>query len=142
MTEIDSTELIRYARTWLDTPWQHNQCCRGVGVDCIRFAVDCYAHMGLYTGEIYHYQRQPRDNSLKNYLATLPTLREQPSASEVKAGQLLLFRVGGVPHHVGIATSDTTFIHADSRPHHMRVIEQPFLKWKKRIVSKFNAYSE
>lgn len=141
MQEINYTELIEYARTWIGTPWQHNQCCRGSGVDCIRFTMDCYVKFGVDVGEIQNYQRQPRGNSLRDYLKGLPGLIEQNPMSDIKPGQLLLFRVKKVPHHVGIATSEDTFIHANNARSNAGVVEQSLDRWRGRIVSKFNLYA-
>lgn len=140
MNEIDYDKLITYARTWIDTPWHHNQRCIGVGVDCIQFALACYDYMGLRVGDPVNYHRRPRGNSLQDYIASLPDVVLQPEDSEIKKGQLLLFRIRQVPHHVGIATSSDTFIHSDESKAIRRVVEAPLGKWRRRLASKYNAY--
>lgn len=138
--ELDAVKLIAYARTWIGTPRYHNQCKKGVGVDCINFAMDCYGHFGLHTGDKFNYSRQPRGNSLLNYLASLNDIIIQDELSEVKPGQLLLLRVRKVPHHVAIAVDADTMIHANASPGIRKVIEEPIGKWKRRISAKYTPY--
>jgi len=140
MIEINRQDIVEYARTWIDTPWQHNQCAKGCGVDCIRFAIDVYDHFGMYTGDIRNYTRQTRGNELRDYLASLPSLIKQPDEANIEPGQLLLFKVKKIPRHVGIATGEGNFIHADMSSAVKRVVEQPFRRWKHRIAAKYVGY--
>ena len=133
--EISKTQqLIEEARSWKDTPWQHNQACKGYGVDCIRFTMSVYAKFGVNVGQLGNYSRKPRGNQLVDYLETLPstTLKD---VNSIKPGDLLVFRVARVPHHVGIATTKKTFIHADSGSN--KVLEQELGRWEKRISAVF-----
>lgn len=137
MKEIDANQLIQYARTWLGTPWVHNQCCLGHGVDCIRFVMECYSHFGAYPGEYDNYDRQPRANSLINYLSGLPSTFLVGEKEGIAPGQLLVLKVKKIPHHVAIATSKGTMIHADSSSYVKRVVEQDLDRWEHRIAARF-----
>ena len=137
MKEIDAEKLIDYARTWLNTPWVHNQCCLGHGVDCIRFVMECYSHFGAYPGEYDNYSSQPRKNSLVDYLSGLPSTFLVDEKEKVAAGQLLVLKVKKIPHHVAIATSEGTMIHADSSSYVNRVVEQDLGRWESRIAVRY-----
>ncbi|MGL6339820.1 MAG: NlpC/P60 family protein [Waterburya sp.] len=125
---MDSQDLIvSNARDWLGTPWRHNQRAKGVGVDCVQFAIASVEALGVDVGSQFNYYRIPQGNSLKDYLDRLPNLR---ITSEISKGNLLLFRIAGVPHHIAIATSPTTMIHASNN---LGVVEHSIGAWMRKI---------
>jgi cell wall-associated NlpC family hydrolase len=124
--------IVTEARTWLGTPWMHNQRAKGLGVDCVQFAIASVEPFGVEVGEKFNYYRTPRGNSLLEYLDKLPSTKR---VSEIKKGRLLVFKIRGAPHHVGIATGDNTFIHACTRAG--KVIEQTLSVWERKVVAIF-----
>jgi cell wall-associated NlpC family hydrolase len=122
--------IVANARTWIDTPWMHNQKAKGLGVDCVQFAIASLEPLGVETGEPFNYYRTPQGNSLLEYLDNLPSTRR---VEQIEAGRLLVFEIAGVPHHVGIATGENAFIHACSRAG--RVIEQTIGAWGRKVVA-------
>jgi len=59
-------QAIDVARTWLGTRWRHQQCSKGVGVDCIHFIAGVARELGLpgaaaffATPEYQNYGRMP-----------------------------------------------------------------------------------
>lgn len=141
MNPINPQELVEYARTWIGTPWHHNQCCKGVGVDCIRFTNDCYSHFGANTGEIANYQRAINDDRLLDHLDSLPSTVRLEDDTPIQPGELLVFRTLKIPRHVGIATREGWFIHADNFQYAMKVHEQRMARWESRIVARYVFYS-
>ena len=123
--------LLTEARSWVGTPWQHNQACKDGGVDCVQFVRAVYKAIGADVGKTQNYYRQPVGNSLLDYLDSLPhTYR----VDAVAPGSLLVFKIGGVPHHVGIAVDENTFIHASQKA---GVVEQTLGAWKRKLVAIF-----
>lgn len=39
-------DIVSEAMTWLRTPWQHRQRCKGAGVDCVMFLAEVYEAAG------------------------------------------------------------------------------------------------
>jgi cell wall-associated NlpC family hydrolase len=125
-------QIIDNARQWLGTPWKHNQQALGLGVDCIQLAIATFAALDIYTGEIVNYYRVPKGNSLLDYLDSLPNTNR---IEKIQPGTILLFKVGGIPHHVAIATSETTMIHACQRAG--KVVEHSIGAWERKLVAVF-----
>lgn len=131
MKTVNVPELIEYSRTWLDTPWQHNQRCRGVGVDCVQLVVDIYQHAGLDIKNPPNYPRSPRLTTIEGQINSLAEFIE---VDKMQPSDMLLIRTGNIPHHLGIVMSENSFIHADNSTMVGRVIESPIDLWSRRIV--------
>lgn len=107
------------AREWLGTPWQHNQQCKGYGVDCIRFIEAIASEAGFPVGEIpSNYSRSASETGLLDHLnrhAIALPLNEDAIGED----EILVFKFGGVPHHLGFSTQlpdgRVGMIHASSR---------------------------
>lgn len=124
--------VVTAAREWVGTPWHHNQRCKGVGVDCVQFIAAIAHDVGVDIGRIENYYRTPEGNSLIASMQSLEGLRE---VSVIEPGVILVFQIGGVPHHLGIAT-ENGMIHADSKV--KRVVEISNLGfWKRLLVATF-----
>lgn len=123
-------KIVKEALTWLDTPWQSNQACKGVGVDCIRLILQIYQNVGVNTGKRYNYYRTPVGNSLVNHIDSIPATSE---SNNLEVGCLLIFYIAKVPHHTGIYLGDGKFIHA-SQVSKKVVVATLGDKWKKRIA--------
>lgn len=126
--------ILIEARRWKGTPWHHNQKCRGVGVDCVRFIEGVFKDgLGIEFGNIGNYARMPEGDSLLSFMKGLDCLTEIP-LTEISRGDLLLFRLGKIPYHVGISNGQG-MIHADS---HFGVVEINNLgRWEQRLIAGF-----
>lgn len=125
-------ELVENARTWIGTPWMPNQRARGLGVDCIQFlfAIVDALNLDLDT-KTDNYYKVPKRNS---FLKSLEEIRWLRTVNKPVAGTFALFSIKGIPQHVGIISSDSSFIHASLR---FGVTEQPLEFWSRRIVRLF-----
>lgn len=124
--------IIESAREWLGTPWQHNQRCKGVGVDCVQFIAALAEEQGIKIGPIENYYREPQKDELFWHLRCIAGLEE---VSFTEPGDILLFRVGGIPRHLGVAT-ERGMVHADAKVG--RVVEISNLGfWERLIVARF-----
>ncbi len=112
--EIRKT-LIDEARTWLGTPWKHNQRVKGHGIDCVNFLHEIASVSGIELPAIpKRYTRNVVGNSISSYLSQV---FKPITLAQCQSGDILVFHWGNTGHHVGIVTGTTpciTFIHADN----------------------------
>lgn len=102
------------ARRWIGTPFRKGAAILGAGVDCVHLALEIYREAGLPITDTFG------DYSLDGgrHLETskvVSWLKESPHFKRVECdepGDLILFRIGGVEHHVGVGVSGSTFVHA------------------------------
>lgn len=101
------SEIIRVARTLLGTPFHHQGRLKGVGVDCVGLIVCVCRELGVPHIDCLSYERHPDGVTL------LAKLRENMIEVPVKdrePGNVITFRIGRFPRHVGIIT-DYGLIH-------------------------------
>jgi cell wall-associated NlpC family hydrolase len=116
-TSWDHARLIQVARRWLGTPFVPHACIPQAGVDCVQLVAAIYWETGAID------DRQFPDYTMdggehRNSSQVLEWLeastrfeRLMPGAS-VQTGDLACFRMGRVPHHVGLVLQPPLFIHA------------------------------
>lgn len=118
-------QIIAEAKTWLGTPWHHNQCLKRVGCDCVNFPHAVYKACGIPMPNLFNYSRTPKGEKILNYLDECLKLvgvaedlydwsdryRDkaiplQDLIDNSQPGDLLIYsRVfGGVPGHLAIKT--------------------------------------
>lgn len=106
----DIERLISIARSWINTPWQHNQKTKGIGVDCVRFLEQVAIEYGVDIPPLPdHYSRLVENEAMLDYLSQHFRLVTQRG---LQAGDVILFKPKGLFNHIGLATSPTTVIHA------------------------------
>jgi len=96
---IKPSQIVTEAREWIDTPFHHQACVKGVGVDCIQLVVGVLDSLGVKVSVPKGYAREP-DGTLDRELFR----RLKPI--DMQEGALLLFRIRSNPQHVAIATKD------------------------------------
>ena len=128
-------QILTEARSWIGTPWHHNQACKGVGVDCARLYQAVLASLGVES-RLENYTRRGEGGSLLRQIRQFDCLVELPSADYREPGDLLVFLVGVESGHIGICNGHG-MIHADQRLD--KVCEIPDLgeRWRKRICAVF-----
>lgn len=125
-------KIITEARTWLGTPYRHNQAAKHLGIDCVQFARVCCEHVGIPQVVYENYYQTPIKDTLLQIFKEHPNFQE---IAEIEPGCVLVFRIAGIPHHIGIATSTTDMIHTDFK---VGVVEHPLGDtWHNRIVGLF-----
>ena len=116
--------LIGECASWLGTPFHPHGRTKGAGVDCVGLAAQIYIALGLI-----HEFKPPTytvggadlmsKSAIEEFLTCLPELRPvfgtetrlQTIGCEIIPGDLLVFQMGRVTHHVGLAMSETEFLH-------------------------------
>lgn len=130
---IETSEILRIARSWLDTKFHHQGRKKGVGVDCIGLIVGVATELGLQPTDQLNYARQPDESALKT------ALENNLQSSELQVGAITLFAIEGRAQHVGIITDchGLGVIHAYAQAR--KVVEHALdEEWKKRVVATFS----
>ena len=123
-------QIIKAARTWIDTPYHHQARIKGVGCDCIGLVIGVCWELGLIDFDIGNYDRTPDSTMMMELLDHHCTRTEDPSP-----GDLLVFRIRKNPQHVGILT-DSGIIHAYQSVG--KVVEHGLDDWwHDRIIASF-----
>ena len=95
--------VVNEARSWLGTPWGHNQCVKGNQVDCVRFVNAVAQSCGIVCGDLpKEYARLSNGIDIINYL---DQWFKPKSIDDLKDGDILVFKYWGRPHHVALATT-------------------------------------
>jgi hypothetical protein len=127
-----AADVIREARRWIGTPWEHQGRRLGEGVDCVGVAIGAGAALGLVERDYRSYARTPDPRVL---LAHISAYCERVSTPE--PGAIGLFRWRRDPQHVGIfgdSPEGLTLIHAWERVG--RCVETTFdSRWRVRLMS-------
>ena len=106
--------IVDEARTWINTPYHHHAHVKGVGVDCAQLVYEVARNVGIvihkelpddYSQEWNIHNREERMLNYMEELGCRLTLTPAP-------GDIVAFKVGRAYGHVGILTSDNTFVHA------------------------------
>lgn len=106
---------------WIGTPFHPHACARGAGVDCVNLAAAIYHEAGIIEA-IPEFPPYSMDGGkhlgksiLSAVLASLPGF-EQVGKESVYSGALLVFNLGRVTHHIGVALDEKKFVHALQGP--------------------------
>lgn len=132
---ITGKDIIKIAKTYLDTPWKHQGRVKKVGIDCAGLIVKVMEELGLdISFDLIAYERIP--DGLK--LAQLCNENgKQKTFNEVEDGDVLLFNVLGNPQHLGFYVKENGidyFIHAYGDKSVNKVcIMRLDSKWKNRL---------
>ncbi len=134
--------VVAEARSWIGTPYLHQQSARGAGTDCLGLLRGVWrAVVGPEPQALPAYTMDWAEPSGSEVLmaAACRWLVPKPMAAE-DPGDVLLFRMrdGSIAKHLGIGAevgARPSFIHAYSGH---GVIESPLsAPWRRRIVARF-----
>lgn len=137
---IRRDDIVRAARAWVGTPYQHQASLRGIGCDCLGLLRGVWRevvgpepeHMAPYAPSWAEIEGRERllDAAARHLVPATDTL--------ILPGNVLIFRwKDGVPaKHCGIATSHARFIHAHDGASVAEVALVP--SWRRRIVARFD----
>lgn len=132
-TTVTRAEFVAEALTWMGTPYAHQGRIKGAGVDCIGLVIGVCHALKISTYDITGYTRRP-DGSLR---ATMETQLELIPVSTAQAGDVLLFKFGSVPVHVGILTDENTLVHAYS-PNRKVISNSLDARWRGLIAGAYH----
>ena len=97
---ITPADLVAEARTWIGTPWRHQQRHKGMGADCGGFILGCLWALDYPPARGYDYKNYsdiPDTGTLRAICDRL--LDRTPSYAP---GDVVMMRLGGAPQHLGI----------------------------------------
>ena len=109
--------LVQVARRWLGTPFIPHACIPGAGVDCVQLVGAIYWETGAIDDPRFpDYTMDGGEHRISSQVlewleASTRFERLTPGAA-VQTGDLACFRMGRVPHHVGLVLQPPLFIHA------------------------------
>lgn len=109
--------LIHAARRWLGTPFVPHACLPQAGVDCVQLVVAIFWETyGIDDRQLPDYTMdggEHRDRSqVLEWLDASPRFERLVDGAPVRTGDVVCFRLGRVPHHVGLMLAPPIFIHA------------------------------
>ena len=107
MTPLDlRAQLQLEALRWLGTPYHHQACVLGAGVDCLMLLVAVFQEVGALPRGFDPRPYSPQwhlHRSEEVYLAGLDAwLRPLPDGAPVQAGDVLVWRFGRTFSHAGL----------------------------------------
>lgn len=102
----DRAAIVDEARSWIGTPFQHQQSLRGVGCDCIGFVRGVARGVGMNdpfaSGEAMKYFGYGRTPEPKAFRAACAAFLLPIGRGDVLPGDILTFRFGPDPMHFAI----------------------------------------
>jgi len=116
-TSWDQARLIQVARRWLGTPFVPHACIPGAGVDCVQLVAAIYWETGAVDGrQLPDYTMDGGEHRISSqvleWLETSTRFVRLAPGDPVQVGDIACFRMGRVPHHVGLILQPPIFIHA------------------------------
>lgn len=139
---VSRVDIIREARAWIGTRWQHQQFTKGVACDCIGLIGGVALAVGIPgseawrdTPEYHNYGRQPDPALL---LRGCDLLMARIEVADAIIADVLVFRFRQEPQHFGlISQQDPPYIiHAYAQAR--RVTEHRMDDvWRRRIVAAY-----
>lgn len=146
MSTTDNELIVTEALTWVGTPYHHQACVKGVGVDCAMLVAGVANAVGIEVlNTPTNYSTQWNLHNEDPWL--IRVLEEygckQVPIEETKPGHIICFKVGHTFGHLGIMVSDTTFVHAciqrKSRGSELGVVTHVTLgaEWKRRHLATY-----
>lgn len=133
-----SEEAVTAARAFLGTPYRHRASVIGAGCDCLGLLRGVWRELyGREPMPVPAYRADMRDPHYAGALRRAAETLLVPDTGEVRAGQVVLFRLGGMADakHCGIMVGPDRFIHAQER---LGVVEANLTEaWARRISGRF-----
>lgn len=114
---LKQARLVEAARRWLGTPFHPHACLQAVGVDCVNLLTAILKEAGAIDGWSFpNYSMDGgnhQDNSqVVQWLDAHPRFERLAPEVIIQPGDVLCFRFGRVPHHVGLLLESNRFLHA------------------------------
>lgn len=105
-------ELRAVASGWIGTPFRAHCRRKGLGVDCVNLAAAIYMECGLLRE--FNPPRYTMDHALHSEESLVTPWVEASGrfkpASDVRPGDLLVFKIHRTTHHVGVAVGPAHFV--------------------------------
>lgn len=137
--EMIRQQIVKEARSWIGTPYQHQAKLKGIGVDCAMLIAQIGQNIGLLDPSklVPNYSKQwhihNRDEKLKDILLDYGFI-EIP-ISKAKSGDVLGFKYGRVMSHLAIRTPRENIIQASIETG--KVTESTYDDMKSHLITAF-----
>lgn len=111
-------KIVEVSRSWLDTPYHHKARVKGLGVDCAQLCAGIALEMEFITEEeIDAVEDYDAEFHVHNDEERLHHIIEGFGCTEViigkrQAGDIVTFNIGRSCGHLGILTTENSFVHA------------------------------
>lgn len=111
-------QIVDCARSWLGTPWQHQQRAKGLAVDCAGLIIGVARELGLVDAEfdVNGYGRRPSGELIDLCAHYLDPVAQ----ADLQPGDVVVVSIYREPQHMGIAADyahgGLSLIHAASKP--------------------------
>lgn len=132
LDDVERAALVAAVRAQVGTKFRHRGR-SGNCVDCVGALVVAMRSIGREVRDLRAYGRNPHDDGLRR---AIEDNLGRPIPGEPRAGDVLMLRTSGAPHHVGLVgeyDGRLTLIHADAEVR--RVVEVSLAEpWTSRIV--------
>ena len=138
-SEAVRASLVKEAQSWLGTPFHHEACLKGSGVDCGNLLKAVFSASGLPApATLPHYPRDFMLHSSKEWFVeiVLQFASELPEGSSPEPADVIVFRHGRTYSHGAIVIAWPEIIHADFDARAVirsNAALEPFLPKKRRL---------
>ena len=140
MTEADlRADILRRARDWIDTPYQHQASAKQAGCDCLGLISGIWREIyGTQPMDIPPYTANwAEETGRETLLEAARSCLSPVSLEDTQAGHIMLFRMtqNAMCKHIAVRASEDTIIHA----YWGRAVVESFLVpyWQKRHAYSF-----
>lgn len=130
--------LMDAAIRWLQTPFRKASCALRGGVDCVRLANIVYKESGFDTGFDPKKVKYSLDGGRHRKNSKVIEWIEKSGhfdrvfVKKPEIGDLIVFKIGGVGHHVGVMVNLVNFVHCIK--HHGTILSLfDDTTWKSRV---------
>lgn len=141
---VTRADVVREARTWLETPYGHQHRAKGELVDCAGLVIGVARALGLVAPDfdVTGYAPTPDGTSL---LAECDRFMDRIALSELRPGNVLVLKFDKDPQHLGIVGDymhgGLTLIHAYGLAGKGGKVEERRLDIRARVMSPLQAYA-
>lgn len=142
---MQQDKFVNAARSMIGTPWKHQGRTPGLALDCIGILVCAAKEAGMTMRDQNGYSRRPDGSSLRAAMVEHFEEVEAPEdgfkQSDLELGNILLFKLGPHPRHVGIYEGNGRFIHSWATGRRVCSV-QLSADWLKNIVARYRVENE
>lgn len=130
---VTPAQVIKCARTYLETPFHHQGRVKAVGIDCVGLVIGVANELGLSDFNYTAYGHSPHAGMMEKLL--LENM-DRVSRGNMRAGDILHLTFDKEPQHLAILTDSGTIIHAYAKV--KKCVEHPIdALWLNRIRGVF-----
>ena len=105
--------ILTEAFSWIGTPFEHGQCCKGAGVDCGQFLRGVFQNVGAIPEiQVQYYPRDFMQHRDEEWYQEWILKFGYEIPGPPKRGDIVLYRQGRLYSHGGIVTDWPKIIHA------------------------------